>query len=85
MGLAKRWEEDAMRYAQNADYWRGRAEKAEATSTRAHGLVESQRMRNVLGYDICDDCGRRWPGHDQECFVGQLAAILRDDTLEYNP
>ena len=46
----KNWEEEARRYCRNADYWRERAEQAEA---RNRALVEALEARSVR----CPSCG----------------------------
>ena len=41
--------------------------------------AEKFKMRNVLGYDICDSCGEPWDkGHDNECEVAWWLQVVAD-------
>lgn len=39
--IAEKWEDDALRYARNAEYWQSRAEKAKADTERIDWLEEN--------------------------------------------
>lgn len=70
------WKKAHALVAHDLDIMREKRDASEAAREQARLLVESQRFRNVLGYDICDDCGERWPTHDPECWVGKLSTIF---------
>lgn len=38
--------------------------------------VEEDRHCNILGFDICDNCGRRWAAHDEDCTTADRIALL---------
>lgn len=45
---ADAWEADAARYASNAEYWKARADKAEAEVARLREALEDERLRGRL-------------------------------------
>ena len=40
--------------------------------------VASQQVRTMIGWR-CGVCGRAWPDHAPECWVGAAAAVLDED------
>lgn len=49
---ATNWEDDAQRYAQNSDYWKKRAEAAEATLVRVRELAKEYEGSHCLEDDF---------------------------------
>ncbi len=58
-----------------AEAVRGTVEKVQAA------IDKGWKMRNVLGFDICDLCGERWPAHREDCEVGWIMTALRARAL----
>jgi hypothetical protein len=53
--IAEKWEDDALRYARNAEYWQTRAEKAEAELARLRADLERFTGHGLLDcHAICD-------------------------------
>jgi len=65
------WEKEAERYSQNADYWRDRAEKAEAELvSKDKKLTDYEKeLRKLHNYDkTCSTC--RYLDENQDCVLG---------------